>query len=66
MSEFQKQVYTDMSTTDRILLWMVKAQELSEFGKLMIELGDMPALKRTLDTLKDNSKSASKKEGDCA
>lgn len=52
MSDFERQVYTDMSATDRILIWMVKALELKEFGELMQELGDMPALKQALTIIR--------------
>lgn len=48
MSDLERQVYTDMSATDRILIWMVKALELKQFGDLMQELGDMPTLKQAL------------------
>ena len=52
MSDFERQVYTDMSATDRILIWMVKVLELKEFGDLMQELGDMPALKQALTIIR--------------
>lgn len=58
MSDFECQVYTDMSATDRILIWMVKALELKEFGDLMQELGDMPALKQALTIIRKEDSNA--------
>lgn len=37
MTPFEKQVYYDMQSTDRVLLWMIKCQELMEFVDIMTE-----------------------------
>lgn len=35
MNEFERQVYADMKSTDRILLWMAKCIELFEFSDIL-------------------------------
>lgn len=35
MNEFERQVYADMKSTDRILLWMAKCIELLEFSDIL-------------------------------
>jgi len=35
MTEFEKSVYTDMKSVDRVLLWAIKAIELMEFSDLL-------------------------------
>jgi len=35
MTEFEKSVYTDMKSGDRVLLWAVKAIELMELSDLL-------------------------------
>lgn len=35
MNEFERQVYEDMESTDRILLWMAKCIELLEFSNIL-------------------------------
>lgn len=35
MNEFERQVYEDMESTDRILLWMAKCIELLEFSDIL-------------------------------
>lgn len=35
MSEFERQVYADMKSADRVLLWMAKCVELSEFSDIL-------------------------------
>lgn len=50
MTPFEKQVYYDMQSTDRVLLWMIKCQELMEFSEMMTKediLGLKKALKMT-------------------
>lgn len=37
MSEFERQVYADMKSTDRILIWMIKYMELSEFTDILTD-----------------------------
>lgn len=37
MTEFEKQVYADMSSVNRVELWMMKATELIEFMDCMTE-----------------------------
>lgn len=37
MTEFEKQVYADMHSVNRVELWMVKAIELMEFMDYMTE-----------------------------
>lgn len=55
MTDFERQVYTDMLPTDRILIWMMKALELQELGKLMMERGDMPILRDVLINKKNKT-----------
>ena len=47
MTEFEKQVYTDMSSADRILLWMMKCSEFMEFSEIMTE-ADIRGLHKVL------------------
>lgn len=35
MSEFERQVYADMKSADRVLLWMAKCVELFEFSDIL-------------------------------
>ena len=35
MTEFEKSVYTDMKSVDRVLLWAIKAIELMELSDLL-------------------------------
>ena len=35
MSEFERQGYADMKSADRVLLWMAKCVELSEFSDML-------------------------------
>ena len=35
MSEFERQVYADMKSADRVLLWMATCVELSEFSDML-------------------------------
>ena len=37
MTDFAEKVYADMSSVDRVLLYMIKAQELLEFTKNMTD-----------------------------
>ena len=37
MSKFERQVYADMKSTDRILIWMIKYMELSEFTDILTD-----------------------------
>lgn len=37
MSEFERQIYADMKSTDRILIWMIKYMELSEFTDILTD-----------------------------
>lgn len=37
MTEFEKQIYEDMNSTDRILLWMIKFENLMDFSKVLTE-----------------------------
>lgn len=37
MSEFERQIYADMKSTDRILIWMIKCMELVEFSNLLTD-----------------------------
>ncbi len=37
MTEFEKQVYADMSSVNRVELWMIKATELLEFMDCLTE-----------------------------
>lgn len=50
MTDFQRQVYADMKSTDRILLWMVKIQELLEFSEVMTEQ-DMKGIRKVCDMM---------------
>lgn len=45
MTEFEKGVYSDLGSTDRVLLWMVKALELKRFMDMMKD-EDFSLLKR--------------------
>lgn len=35
MNEFERQVYADMKSADRVLLWMAKCVELFEFSDIL-------------------------------
>ena len=37
MNEFERQVYADMKSTDRILIWMIKYMELVDFSNLLTD-----------------------------
>lgn len=37
MSEFERQIYADLKSTDRILIWMIKYMELSEFTDILTD-----------------------------
>lgn len=37
MSKIERQVYADMKSTDRILIWMIKYMELSEFTDILTD-----------------------------
>lgn len=37
MTDIQKQIYSDMRSIDRVMLWLDKCQELIEFSKIMTE-----------------------------
>lgn len=37
MTEFEKQIYEDMNSTDRILLWLIKFEDLMDFSKVLTE-----------------------------
>ncbi len=37
MSEFERQIYADMKSTDRISIWMIKCMELVEFSNLLTD-----------------------------
>lgn len=37
MNEFERQIYADMESTDRILIWMIKYMELSEFTDILTD-----------------------------
>lgn len=50
MTEFQKQVYADMKSTDRILLWMAKCQELMEFSSIMTK-EDIEGVRKVCDLM---------------
>ena len=50
MTEFQKQVYADMKSIDRILLWMVKCQELIEFSSIMTK-EDLEGIRKVCDLM---------------
>ena len=55
VNDFAKKVYADMSSVDRVLLYMVKAQELIEFTKNMTD-EDIRLLKKVFDTMKDEGR----------
>jgi len=52
MNDFTKQVYAEMSSVDRVLLYMAKAQELIEFAKVMTD-EDIRLLKKVYETTKE-------------
>jgi len=37
VTDFERQIYADMTSTDRILLYMKKCMDLIEFQKIMTE-----------------------------
>ena len=37
MSEFERQIYADLKSTDRVLIWMIKYMELSEFTDILTD-----------------------------
>lgn len=47
MSEFERQIYADLKSTDRILLWMAKCIELFEFSYILTK-EDIKGLVRVL------------------
>ena len=47
MSEFERRIYADMESTDRILLWMAKCIELFEFSDILTK-EDIKGLVRVL------------------
>lgn len=50
VTEFAKQTYKDMSTANRVRIWMIKASEFFEFSRLMTN-EDAKFLKRVLDVM---------------
>ena len=37
MNNFQRRIYTDMNSVDRILIWMTKYQEFMEFSRILTD-----------------------------
>ena len=37
MNEFERQVYADMESTDRISIWIIKCMELAEFSCILTD-----------------------------
>lgn len=37
MSEFERQIYADMKSTDRVSLWVAKCMELAEFSFILTD-----------------------------
>ena len=37
MSEFERQIYADMKSTDRISIWIIKCMELAEFSCILTD-----------------------------
>ena len=37
MSEFERQIYADMKSTDRVSLWVAKCMELAEFSCILTD-----------------------------
>ena len=37
MSEFERQIYTDLKSTDRVSLWVAKCMELAEFSCILTD-----------------------------
>ena len=35
MSEFERQIYADLKSTDRVSLWVAKCMELAEFSCIL-------------------------------
>lgn len=52
MTPFAKQVYADMKSTDRILLWMIKCQELLELSEVMTEQ-DVKGMLKVCDLMEE-------------
>ena len=59
MSEFERQVYADMESTDRILLWMAKCIELFEFSDILTK-EDIKGLVRVLQAHEKEAPACSK------
>lgn len=51
MTDFERQIYADMKSVDRVLLLMIKANELIEFGEIMTD-EDVELLKYVRDELR--------------
>lgn len=51
MSEFEKGVYADMESVDRVILYAIKALELIEFARLMTA-EDIRLLKRLVEEMR--------------
>lgn len=45
LTEFERQIYVDMKSADRVLLYMIKAHELIEYTQIMTH-EDMKLLER--------------------
>lgn len=54
MTPFEKQAYADMSSIDRIRLFMIKAEEFMQFCRIMTE-EDVQGLKRICDLMKEDA-----------
>ena len=37
MSEFERQIYADLKSTDRVSLWVAKCMELAEFSCILTD-----------------------------
>lgn len=53
MTEFAKQTYKDMSTADRVRMWLIKSSELFELSELMTK-EDIKFLKMAFDAMKED------------
>lgn len=50
MTELQRQAYSNMKSTGRVLLWMVKCQELMELSQIMTK-EDVKEIKKCCDLM---------------
>ena len=61
MTEFAKAVYEGMTSSDRVLLFLQKHQELLEFARIMTD-NDVRLLKQLIDEA-DAKRASRSKEG---